>query len=169
MGKHDNDGRREHLAGEHPFSDRGQLILLGVFMVVWVADSFIFQLSTFAGHYVSWFVRIPVAAIILFAAGYFAQQGHRVVFSEDRQGPAVISEGVFGVVRHPLYLGSILFYLGLLILTLSLVAAIVWIAIIVFYHLISRYEEKLLVKKFGKEYEQYIKSVPMWIPRLKLK
>ncbi len=26
--------------GEHPFGDAGQLILLGLFLIVWVADSF---------------------------------------------------------------------------------------------------------------------------------
>jgi protein-S-isoprenylcysteine O-methyltransferase Ste14 len=169
MGRHDDDSRREHLAGEHPFSDRGQLIFLGVFMVVWVADSFIFRFSIFAGQYVSLLIRIPIAAVFLFASGYLAQQGMRVVFGEERQEPIVINEGVFSVVRHPVYLGCILFYLGLLILTLSLVAAIIWIVIIVFYHVIAKYEEGLLAKKFGKEYEQYMQTVPMWIPRLKSK
>lgn len=169
MRRHGSNIRREQLAGEHPFGDRGQLILLGIFMVVWLADSFIFRFSTFAGHRVSWFMRIPVAAVILIIAGYLAQQGMRVVFGEERQDPAVISEGIFGVVRHPVYLGCVLFYLGLLVLTFSLFAAIVWIVIVIFYHVIAKYEEGLLVKKFGKEYEEYMQTVPMWIPRLKSK
>lgn len=169
MGKHDNHSRREDLAGEHPFGDKGQIILLIVFLVVWIADSYIFNFSTFAAQYVSLYIRIPLAAVILFISGYLAQQGMRVVFGEERQEPAVIDEGVFNIVRHPVYLGCILFYLGLLILTLSLVAAIIWTTIVVFYHYISKYEEKLLLLKFGKEYEQYTQSVPMWIPRLKLK
>jgi len=35
-----------------------------------------------------------------------------------------------------------------------------------FLHSISRYEEKLLVARFGKKYEDYMKQVPMWIPRI---
>jgi protein-S-isoprenylcysteine O-methyltransferase Ste14 len=169
MRRHGSDSRREHLAGEHPFGDRGQLILLGVFMVVWVADSFIFRFSTFAGHYVSWLIRIPAAAVILIVSGYLIQQSQRVIFGEEQQEPAVISEGPFGVVRHPVYLGCLLFYLGLLVLTFSLITAIVWIVVIVFYHTIAKYEEGLLVKKFGKAYAEYMQAVPMWIPRLKLK
>jgi len=36
--------------------------------------------------------------------------------------------------------------------------------ILFFYHFISRHEEKLLVEKFDKDYEEYIQDVPMWIP-----
>ncbi len=49
--------------------------------------------------------------------------------------------------------------------SISLAAAIMLLAIF-FLHYISRYEEKLLVRHFGEEYESYMKAVPMWIPRL---
>jgi hypothetical protein len=46
----------------------------------------------------------------------------------------------------------------------------VWIIIVIFYYYISKYEEKLLLKKFGTEYKKYMKRVPMFIPsRLKKK
>jgi hypothetical protein len=63
----------------------------------------------------------------------------------------VIRESVFGVVRHPVYLSEILFYLGLLMLSLSLA-----------------YEEKLLLARFGKDYAKYKREVPMWLPQSSL-
>jgi len=45
---------------------------------------------------------------------------------------------VFSVVRHPVYLSEILLYLGLLMLSISLAAAVVWIIAIGFLHYISR-------------------------------
>lgn len=167
MGKHDKHSRREDLAGEHPFGDKGQIISLIVFLVVWIADSFIFKFSTFTAQYVSLYIRIPLAAVILFISGYLAQQGMRVVFGEERQEPAVINEGVFNIVRHPVYLGCILFYLGLLILTLSICAAIIWGVVVIFYHYIVRYEETLLLTKFGDDYREYMKRIPMWLPRIR--
>ena len=107
-----------------------------------------------------------MAAIILVIAGALAWVGMKIVFGENREKPAVIRKGVFNLVRHPIYLGAILLYLGLIILTLSLAATVVWIITILFYHFISRYEEKLLLEKFGKDYEEYMREVPMWIPRL---
>lgn len=157
---------REDLAGEHPFGDAGQLILLVIFLLVWVGDSFIFRFSTFPAHYLSVFIRLPLGVLFLIGAWYFAKEGMRIVFGEERAEPAVIRKGVFNRVRHPVYLGCILFYIGLVVFTISLFSALVCIAIIIFYHVISRYEERLLSARFGGDYEQYKKSVPMWIPRL---
>lgn len=157
---------RADLAGEYRFGDIGQIILLVMFLAVWILDSFIFKDSTFLGPYISIFIRVPCAVILLFLAGYLAKKGLDTVFGERRGTPGVVGSGVFGLIRHPIYLGSILFYLGLLFLTLSLFAAIVWLVIIGFYHYLALYEEKLLLAKFGTAYEEYMKHVPMWIPRI---
>ena len=77
--------------------------------------------------------------IILFSSGYLAKKGLNIVFGEIREEPGVIRKGVFGIVRHPIYLGSILFYLGLLTLTFSIIATIIWIFIIAFYCLIAKH------------------------------
>lgn len=114
------------------------------------------------------YIRVPIAVVFLFLSGYLAMTGLGIVFDETRETPHVVSEGVFGVVRHPIYLGSVLFYLVLLVITLSLAAAIVWFIIIGFYHFLARYEEKLLLKKFGAAYEEYMKTVPMWLPRTRI-
>ncbi|MDH4209840.1 MAG: isoprenylcysteine carboxylmethyltransferase family protein [candidate division WOR-3 bacterium] len=157
---------RDDLAGEHPFGDTGQLILLIVFLIVWVLDSFILRTSVFPARFVSLFIRIPLGLIFIGAAAYFAKEGMRIVFGEERKEPAVITSGVFGRVRHPVYLGCILFYLGMVVFTLSIFSAVVCVVIMIFYHYISKHEERLLLNKFGKEYEEYMKSVPMWIPRI---
>ena len=44
---------RSDLTGEYAFGDMGQLILLVVFLVVWIVDSFVFKYSTFLTKYVS--------------------------------------------------------------------------------------------------------------------
>lgn len=169
MSKYRDHLDRQDLVGEHRFGDAGQLILLIVFLVVWTADSFIFRYSTFAAQYVSWLIRIPVAIIILIVAGYLAEEGMRIVFGEKRAEPIVIRKGVFNLVRHPVYLGCILFYIALVISTLSILAAAICITIVVFYHYIAEYEEKLLLSRFRADYGQYMQSVPMWVPRLRLR
>ena len=156
---------REDLVGEHTVGDMGQVILILIFLAIWLADSFFLHYSTFLSNYISLWIRIPVAAIILVMAGILARKGMKIVFGEIREKPVVIRKGVFNLVRHPIYLGAILLYLGLIILTLSLATTLVWIIIILFYHFISRHEEKLLVEEFGRDYEDYMREVPMWIPR----
>jgi len=156
---------REDLVGEHTLGDLGQVVLILIFLIVWIADSLFIHYSTFLSNYVSLWIRIPVAAIILVMAGILARKGLNIVFGEIKEKPAVIRKGVFNLIRHPIYLGAILLYLGLIILTLSVAATVVWIIIMLFYHFISRHEEKLLLEKFGKDYEDYMREIPMWIPR----
>ncbi len=142
----------------------GQLILLVVFLIVWIADSFIFKYSTFLTQYISNYIRVPIALIVLVISGLLAWAGLKIVFGETREKPQVITTDVFSVVRHPIYLSLILLYLGFILLSLSLLSVLVWILIIVFYYMISRYEEKLLTQRFGSAYEEYKKKVPMLLP-----
>jgi len=164
MGKHNHI---DDAAGEHPFSDTGQLILLLIFLAVWVVDSFILRYSTFIAKYISLFIRIPLAIGFLCAAAYLTKKGMDVVHGKAETESGVFKNGVFGLVRHPVYLGSVVFYLGLLVSTLSIFTAIIWITIAIFYHYIAKYEEKLLLHKYSKDYEEYMRAVPMWIPWVK--
>lgn len=157
-------GDHGHLTGEHPWGDAGQFILFLIFLVIWIGDSFVFHFSTVLSNKLPIYVRLPIALVILAAAVYVIRAAHRIIFDAESQPPSIIRTGIFSQVRHPLYLGSILFYVGLIMLTLSIFSAIIWLVIIAFYHLIARYEEQLLLDKFGVEYEKYKSEVPMWIP-----
>ena len=157
-------GDRTDLIGEHAFGDLGQLILLAIFLIIWISDSFFLKYSTLSSDTIPNIVRMVIGFPILILSGIFAKYGLGIVFGEVRDKPEIIEKGVFKIVRHPVYLGSILLYLGLIILTCSIASAILWIIIVIFYYYISKYEEKLLLKEFGEEYENYRKRVPMLIP-----
>ena len=171
MPHHDRIGKksqqRNDLTGEHRFSDRGQIIFACLFAAIWVSDSFFLNYSTFPTQYMLLSVRIPVGIILLALAAYLAGKGLSIVFGDKTHKPSIIQKSVFGVVRHPVYLAEIILYLGLLVLNMSLAALGVWIAEIIFLHHISRYEENLLVERFGEEYKQYMRRVPMWIPGIR--
>ena len=164
MGHRHND----NLTGEHSTGDIGQLILFCLFMALWISDMLL-KYSSFPNEYIPVGVRLPFGILLLIVSGYMAVTGLSIVFGKQAQSQGVIKKGVFSFVRHPIYLSEIILYLGLLVLNISLAAAFIWIIAIFFLHYISRYEEKLLLAKFGKEYEQYMKEVPMWFPRLSRK
>ena len=54
----------------------------------------------------------------------------------------VIESGVYGYVRHPIYLGTLLILLGFAIATLSILSLIVWVAFFTFLDRMATYEEK---------------------------
>jgi protein-S-isoprenylcysteine O-methyltransferase Ste14 len=163
-GKH--KGRKD-LAGEHKITDIGQVILLVIFMVVWVIDSFFLKFSTFLSDYIPIYVTIPLGFTILIISGVFAFTGLRKVFKEVREKPQAVTSGTFAYCRHPIYFGSILLFVGLSILSWSLTAFGISVIVIIFYEYVATYEEKLLVEQFGQEYRDYQKKVPKWIPGLK--
>ncbi len=159
--------QRDDLTGEHTVGDAGQMVLVCLFAATWIADTFFLQYTTFLNQYVPPGIRIPCGVILFVLSGYLAKTGMSIVFGEKREQPGVIRKGVFNVVRHPIYLSEILLYLGFLMLSISLAAAVVWVIAILFLHYISRYEERLLLARFGEDYAQYMREVPMWIPRLR--
>jgi len=160
-------GNRKDLTGEHAFGDAGQAILFFLFLAVWITDAFVFKYSTLLNEYIPFYaVRLPLGIIVMVLAVYLAWTGMAIIFGKVRDEPGVVREGVFGIVRHPIYIGEALLYLGLILLSISLAALAVWIIILGFLHYISRYEEKLLIKRFGEDYRQYMKDVPMYFPRL---
>lgn len=158
---------REDLAGEHRIGDMGQLIFLLIFLGVWITDTFFLKFSIILVNPISLIIRLPPGIGILVIAGWLARSGLRVVFGEVRQEPGVIRDGVFSIVRHPIYLGAILVYLGLLVFSFSIAAALIWFLIIGFYTFLCRHEEKLLTAKFGEAYTTYMREVPMLLPRLR--
>ncbi len=160
---------REDIIGEHKFSDLGQLIFLIIFLVLWVLDSFVFHFSTFLTETIPIYISAPIGGVIFLLAGFFAFKAHQQVFKEVRDPPEVIRTGVFEYVRHPMYLGSILLYLGLLVITLSLASLGLFVLIVAFYEYIARFEEKLLIAHFGEDYNNYKTTTRKWLPIPKLK
>jgi len=156
----------DKLTGEHRAGDIGQLILFLLFMALWISDMFLMY-SDFLNEYVPEVVRLPIGIILLIVSGYLAGTGLYIVFGKQSQSTGVIRKGVFGLVRHPIYLSEIILYLGLLMINISLAATLIWLIAIFFLHYISRYEERLLLARFGVEYEQYMREVPMWFPRFR--
>lgn len=146
---------------EHPFGDSGQLILFIIFLIVWIGDSFFLRKTTFLSNYMSLYIRLMILGIMLITSIYLIKSGHIAIDSNR-----LLEKRGFRYVRHPLYLGCILIYLGMTIATLSIISFVLFLVISAFYNYIASYEEKLLDVKFGDEYRQYRKRTGKWIPRM---
>lgn len=164
--KKGHEGRND-LIGEHKWGDLGQMILLVIFLVNWVLDSFILHYSTGFSDYVPIYIRLPLAIVVTIFSFWFAKSGLDIVFGEVREKPEVIQKGVFGVVRHPVYFGAVIGYLGLFFFSLSISSLILFMLIFIFYDFVAGYEEKLLTVHLGQDYLEYKKKVSRWIPKFK--
>jgi len=158
-----------HLTGEHRWGDLGQLLLLLIFLGIWITDSFVFHYSTFLMEIIPDYLRMVVAGLVLIAGWYLARGGMKAVFGTERDQPEVIDTGVFRVVRHPIYMGAILFYLGASLITMSIASVLFLVVIIGFYIYIAKYEERILSEEFGQDYLEYKKRTGMFFPKLRFK
>jgi protein-S-isoprenylcysteine O-methyltransferase Ste14 len=158
---------RIDLAGEYRWGDIGQIIFAILFIIGVNSDIFIFKISASWQEIIPWYLRIIMFIPFLYFAGYFAHRAHKKIFGERRKKLIVINTDVFSRLRHPMYFGTLLTYLGILILSISLVGLMIFIVIFIFYYYLCYYEEQVLIENLGDEYRKYMKEVPMLIPRLK--
>ena len=84
----------------------------------------------------------------------------------SRNVQRLVTYGIFGWVRNPLYVGNFFIWMGFVV-----ISGVLWflpIAIVIFaieYTLIVAYEEGVLESIFGQEYLTYKSHTPRWVPR----
>ena len=81
----------------------------------------------------------------------------------------LVTSGPFSHTRNPLYIGNMLIYTGIGIMSYALfpwlqLGALCWF--VFQYSLIVRDEEAFLRRQFGAEYEAYVRAVPRFFFRL---
>jgi protein-S-isoprenylcysteine O-methyltransferase Ste14 len=77
---------------------------------------------------------------------------------------ALVTDGLYAVVRHPLYTGSLVFIWFIPSMTVNRLALF---AALTLYTLIGAwFEERKLLKDFGAAYAEYKARVPMFIPKM---
>ena len=75
--------------------------------------------------------------------------------------------GVYSIVRHPLYIGNFLMWLGIAFLTFNMWFIIVFCLIYwIYYERIIFTEEQFLRQKFGTSYTDWANNTPAFFPKL---
>lgn len=76
----------------------------------------------------------------------------------------LVTDGVYGYVRHPQYSGLFLVTVGLLIQWPTIITVLMWPVLILAYYKLARREEGEMEREFGPAYRMYKERVPMFIP-----
>ncbi|MBT3284941.1 isoprenylcysteine carboxylmethyltransferase family protein [Candidatus Bathyarchaeota archaeon] len=81
-----------------------------------------------------------------------------------QKGHELVTAGVYGVIRHPLYLGEMLRNIGVPLLLKSMYGGfLVPVGIILLFYRIEA-EEKHLIRSYGQEYMKYMEGTWKLVP-----
>ena len=86
---------------------------------------------------------------------------------EIREKHELITNGIYGVIRHPMYASQWLWVIAQPLLLQNWIAG--WsnlLVFILFYFLRVRAEEQLMLEQFGDQYRSYMQKVGAVIPKL---
>jgi protein-S-isoprenylcysteine O-methyltransferase Ste14 len=126
-----------------------------------------------------WFAQPTVLSLaagfaVVFTGELIRFWGVSIVGAETRTtgtvgGTFLITNGPFSYVRNPLYVGNMLLYAGVGIMSMALFPWMLLVAICWFYlqyYLIVTREEEYLAATFGGEFVEYRRNVHRFVPRL---
>lgn len=146
------------------------LLLLGMFIlpVIYAATDWLdfanYTLPSWAG----W-----IGVVLLAGALYVFWRAHADLglnwspSLEIREKHELITRGIYGVIRHPMYASQWLWVLAQPLLLQNWIAGFAnLIVFIAFYSLRVRAEEQLMVEQFGDQYRSYMKKVGAVFPKL---
>lgn len=85
--------------------------------------------------------------------------------TKEQVADSLNQTGIYSTVRHPLYLGNYLMWIGIVMFTFNIYfVVIVSLAYWLYYERIMFAEERFLERKFGEAYLEWSKKVPAFIP-----
>jgi len=78
----------------------------------------------------------------------------------------LVKDGPYAIIRHPQYLGGILFTISITLWTQVWLSLVLSIIIIILTYQWTYSEDKNLIEKFGEDYKRYKENVPRLNPIL---
>ena len=116
------------------------------------------------------FERLLTARLLIGAAGvvlaiaFINLRDSVTVFPEPRDGVPFITSGIYAYVRHPMYLGVLLFAAGMVCVKWTPLAVAIWVALFIDLQVKYRYEDRLLAARWP-EAALYQATVGALLPR----
>lgn len=78
----------------------------------------------------------------------------------------LVATGPYAYTRNPMYLGHIIYLIGLALTLQSWFGAAITVSVALWFHARVLGDEKKLAAQLGQPYVEYTKSVKRWIPGL---
>ncbi|MDP2921869.1 MAG: isoprenylcysteine carboxylmethyltransferase family protein [Candidatus Omnitrophota bacterium] len=81
-------------------------------------------------------------------------------------GNALVKTGPYAIIRNPMYFGTFIIGTGVVVMLLELWFFFLFAAVFFMIYIPQiKKEEKILLERFGREYKEYCRSTPKYLPR----
>lgn len=110
-------------------------------------------------------LALMLAGLLLAGFGAFGLQRNLTPLPAPKPDGELVSHGIFGRVRHPIYGGIMLMVIGTTLFFPTLPGALFVPVVIAFFYMKSAYEERQLAARFPT-YQDYAGSTKRFIPGL---
>jgi protein-S-isoprenylcysteine O-methyltransferase Ste14 len=108
---------------------------------------------------------IHLASIALIIGGFWLlATAWQPLHAAQRRG-ALATDGIYGVIRHPQYVGFVVILLGFLLQWPTLLTVAMFPVLVVMYVRLARAEERAALARHGDVYRDYMGRVPPFLPR----
>ena len=137
--------------------------ILFAIMIFYFSDNFAYIDLPFK-IYISIFFIVLGFIVTFSSARNFKKKDTTVNPMKPNETSKLVTDGFFKITRNPMYLGMLLFLLGLSIyngLIVGLVFLPLFVGYITFFQIIP--EERAMIEIFGEDYKAYMKKVRRWI------
>jgi len=81
------------------------------------------------------------------------------------QSATLHTNGIYAVIRHPMYAAVLLACLGVTLSTGRVLSVVSFVLLVAVLHVKSRFEDRLLERRFGWQFAVYASRVPAIIPQ----
>ena len=159
-------------SGKKLFVIRGHFIRAIILIGIYVAyqggalGPFATEAANMAWFWAGFALAVAGAVFRMYVNGY-AANGTSSRVKVAAEAAELNTTGAYSLVRNPLYVGRILNFTGLAMLTGSaLYGVVIFFLSVLVYERISAYEENFLRTKFGAEHTRWASEVPALLPRL---
>lgn len=113
----------------------------------------------------AWYPVAECAGLLLLLSGLWIRICARQ-WKAERLHERLVTDGFYGYIRHPLYVGSFLVWTGICVVLGDPVILLAFLVVFGISHgLVIRREESQLMEIFGNEYQDYRRRVPAFLPR----
>ena len=110
-------------------------------------------------------ISITILGVLIITISII-QLGTSARFLLPKQKTKLVTSGVYRFSRNPLYIGAYLVFIGLFLLLPSIIYLIGLFLFFILQHFRILQEEQFLKDTFGVEYENYMKKVGRYFPKI---